>query len=89
MSVYVVPVGCAIRFAALGVKPGLVERWTLYWVTPTLSVAAPQFSVAWPVPGVAVRDPGAVGGEVSGGTAGGVTPWSRSNRICPAVRARL
>ena len=29
MSTYVVPVGWAMRFAVLGVKPGVVERWTL------------------------------------------------------------
>jgi hypothetical protein len=42
VSAYVVPVGCAIRFASLGVKPALVERWRLYATKPMLSVAAPQ-----------------------------------------------
>ena len=65
---YAVPVGCAIRFAAEGVKPGVVARWTLYRVTPTSSVDATQPSCAdvrFPVP---VSAEGAEGALVSGET---------------------
>ncbi len=59
-------VGCAMRFAAAGVKPGVVERWTLYRLTPTSSVAAPHESVAVARPPDAASVPGAEGAVVSG-----------------------
>ena len=80
-----VPVGWAIRFATDGVKPALVERWTLYLATPTLSVAAPQLSTAWPSPPAALSVPGAPGGTASGALIGVVMSlW-----ISAAVSARL
>ena len=79
------PVGCATRFAAEGVKPAVVERWTLYRVTPTLSVAAPHASATWPSPPVAVSVPGALGGVASGA----VIERAMSAWISAAVRARL
>jgi hypothetical protein len=59
---YVVPVVWAMRFAAEGVKFAVVERWTLYRATPTLSVAADHERLTEAVPTFAERSPGAVGG---------------------------
>jgi hypothetical protein len=50
---------------APGVKPELVERWTLYFVTATLSVDAVQLSVTLPVAPTALRPVGALGATVS------------------------
>src|SRR6266545_2638920 len=59
------PVGCAMRFAASGVKPLVVLRWTLYRVTPTSSVEPVQLRLTvLPVTGAA-RPLGAVGAVVS------------------------
>ena len=81
------PVGCAIRFATLGVNPAVVDRYTSYFVTPTLSVAAPQLNAAELAPAVAVRVPGADGGVVSGGGTTTVTGTFMSVSIWPTVSA--
>jgi hypothetical protein len=65
VSEYVVPVGCAIRFAAAGVKPATVERERSYFVTPTSSVDALHVRVAVVPDSDAARPVGAAGGERS------------------------
>jgi hypothetical protein len=65
VSVYEVPVSVAMRVAALGVNPAVVERWTRYSVTAVSSVAAAQVSPTSSSVTVAVGVPGAVGGAVS------------------------
>jgi hypothetical protein len=60
------------RLPAPGVNPLAVDRYTLYFVTPTLSVDAVQPSVTLPSAPVAVTFDGAVGACVSGG--GGEPP---------------
>src|SRR3954453_6662461 len=54
-----------MRLPALGVKPEVWERWTLYLATPTLSVDADQARMALPMLVVAARPAGAVGGWLS------------------------
>ncbi len=61
---------CVIRFAAVGVKPGDVERWMLYAVTAWSSNDGCHISPIAPTAAVAVRFPGAVGAIVSSHAAG-------------------
>ena len=82
-STQLVPdVTVATLVAPLGVNPDVVERWTSYLVTPTLSVDAVQLSVTLPIAPVAVTPVGAVGAMVStefdSGSIGAMdgTPWS-------------
>ena len=66
MSVYVVPeLTVAMRLAADGVKPGVVERCTRYSVTPRSSVDGFQLRATLSPFTVAVGPPGWLGGEVS------------------------
>ncbi len=85
VSPKLVPFGWAIRLATEGVKPGVVERWTLYRLTPTLSVAAPHETFAVEIAPTALSVPGALGALVSG------VPMLRfmSDWISAWVRARL
>jgi hypothetical protein len=57
-------------FPAAGVKPEVVERWTLYAVTPTLSVDVSQFRLTLLPDAAAWRLPGADGGCESAPGAG-------------------
>ena len=78
----------AIRLAADGVKPAVVERWTRYSVTPTLSVAAAQPSATeladWRA---AVSDAGLVGACVSG--ARSPIAWLEGELVLPAPSAAI
>jgi hypothetical protein len=69
VSLYVRPVGWAIRFVAPGAKPEVVERYTSYLTTPTLSVDAFHVSVAVLPETPTARPVGADGAVVSGTTA--------------------
>ncbi len=55
----------AMRLAADGVKPAVVERWMRYSVTPRSSVDAFQLRATLSLFTVAVGPPGWLGGEVS------------------------
>ena len=58
-----------MRLAADGVKPGVVERWIRYSVTPRSSVDAAQLRATLSPVTVAVGPPGWLGGEVSAAAA--------------------
>jgi hypothetical protein len=72
--------------AALGVKPEVVDRWTRYSSTPTLSEAALQLRPAPSVCGVAARPVGALGAVVSAAESTLTiwpvdgTPWSSTRK---------
>ena len=72
------PVTAATLFALEGVKPGDCPRWTLYAITPVLSLDADQVRCTWFTPPVAVTFCGTEGACVStgggGGGGGGVLP---------------